>query len=273
MSGTISNSESKTRLFSAGFCSGIIVAVSFNPWDRALYKSVHEHRPFLSRENFAHPYQGWGQTFVTRTLSNGIYFPLYDIFHRDFADHIHNDTWRAALAGNAAGAVSATSLNALTAVKYQAWATNNNFAHTARTMWAYGGIKPFARGIAPTLVRDVIFGGVYATLRHYSAIYVATCDEKDRRTMHTLGSVGAGLVATLASGPINYVRNRTYSTPPFEKPPKMLECLRNLAQEAAHSPTPWSLIQHRLGIGFGTLRVGVGIAVGNYLYDVIKEWS
>jgi hypothetical protein len=41
----------------AGTGVGVLQSVLFNPWDRALYLSVKEKRPFLLRANFAHPYQ------------------------------------------------------------------------------------------------------------------------------------------------------------------------------------------------------------------------
>ena len=43
----------------AGTTVGVLQAVLFNPWDRALYLSVKEKRPFLHRANFTQPFQGW----------------------------------------------------------------------------------------------------------------------------------------------------------------------------------------------------------------------
>ncbi len=42
----------------AGTTVGALQAVLFNPWDRALYLSVKEKRPFLHRANFTQPFQG-----------------------------------------------------------------------------------------------------------------------------------------------------------------------------------------------------------------------
>lgn len=52
----------------------------FNPWDRALYLSVANDRPFLHRLNFASPMNGVFQTIFQRGISAGLYFPLEEIF-------------------------------------------------------------------------------------------------------------------------------------------------------------------------------------------------
>ena len=44
----------------------------------ALYLSVRDRRPFLHRQNWVDPYQGFLQTIVHRAVSGGLYFPLGD---------------------------------------------------------------------------------------------------------------------------------------------------------------------------------------------------
>lgn len=73
-------SPSKKQQLAGGLISGSIIAVAFNPWDRALYLSMLHNRPFLTAANFQHPYQGFLQVLFHRTFSSGIYFPLFDIF-------------------------------------------------------------------------------------------------------------------------------------------------------------------------------------------------
>jgi hypothetical protein len=110
----------------AGMVSGLFIAGVFNPWDRALYLSVKEQRPFLDRRNFKRPFQGFFQSMFHRTLSGGIYFPLYDIFENPCLNYFPessevNTIFARALAGNLAGASSGTMLNSLTTIKYTAW--------------------------------------------------------------------------------------------------------------------------------------------------------
>ena len=125
--------------------------------------------------------QGFFQALFLRTLSSGIYFPLFDLFQPVYVglfDRYH--AWRyptmsasAAsqcthplsvhfLAGNSAGAVSGVVLNQLTAIKYASWDAEHGFLTTARRMWSEGGMRPFMKGIVPTVVRDTTFGGVFA---------------------------------------------------------------------------------------------------------------
>jgi len=37
---------------------------------------------------------------------------------------------------------------------------------TARGMADKGGMRPFFKGITPTVYRDLVFGGLYSLLRH-----------------------------------------------------------------------------------------------------------
>lgn len=110
--------------------------------DRALYLSVKNNVPFLTWTNFCHPYQGFGQAFIHRTLSQGVYFPLMDLYvpaceralaaftdysaeteenSGDFASAARRHPFVQFAAGNLAGATSGTMLNPLTAIKFHAW--------------------------------------------------------------------------------------------------------------------------------------------------------
>lgn len=82
--GTISNEHiQKSILFrpkSLELCGGIsigmFVALLLNPWDRALYCSVTNVRPFIDWRNFSRPFEGVGQSLFQRSISHGLYFPL-----------------------------------------------------------------------------------------------------------------------------------------------------------------------------------------------------
>jgi hypothetical protein len=68
--------------FICGIAAGVIQAGIFNPYDRALYLSVKDHRQFLHVENWKSPYSGFFQSIGSRALSGGIYFPLEHLFLR-----------------------------------------------------------------------------------------------------------------------------------------------------------------------------------------------
>jgi len=98
-----------------GLASGTLTTILFNPYDRALFLSVRDHRPFLSRQNFLTPYQGLWQSIGIRAISGGLWFPLEHFFKAYFKDNL------SFLAGSAAGICSSAILNPMTAIKYQTW--------------------------------------------------------------------------------------------------------------------------------------------------------
>jgi len=80
----------------------------------------------------------------------------------------------------------------------------------------------------------------------------------------------AGVIATISSSPFNYARNRQYS---FK------------ASSDNRYPTVWSSLQElqalwsvekrlvytRLRIGWGSLRVGLGMAFGDYFFRYFES--
>jgi hypothetical protein len=78
------NSSKNEKKILCGLTSGLVQAFVFNPWDRALYLSVKNDIKFLSINNFKHPFSGVFQTLGSRIISNGLYFPLEEIFRDIF---------------------------------------------------------------------------------------------------------------------------------------------------------------------------------------------
>lgn len=111
------------KLFNCGILSGLIQAAVFNPWDRALYLSVANHRPFLRAENFKHPMAGVMQTITQRAVSSGLYFPLEDIFAEELTKlnnkrhEQHGARTINFVAGLLAGATNGFFLNPFSSVK------------------------------------------------------------------------------------------------------------------------------------------------------------
>ena len=144
--------------------------------------------------------QGFFQALFLRTLSSGLYFPLFDLFTPMYVSLFERyHTWRyptmsatAAsqcahplgvhfLAGNTAGAVSGVVLNQLTAIKYASWDAEHGFLTTAQRMWQEGGIRPFMKGIVPTVLRDTIFGGVFALSKEGCARLLTRVRQRGRK--------------------------------------------------------------------------------------------
>lgn len=185
-----------------GLLGGVTQAGLFNPWDRALYLSVKNERPFLAAENFNRPYQGFWQAIIQRTCSTGLYFPLEDLFMHLCVDVAGEGFLGAFLAGNLAGAINGIMLNPASAVKYQTWGNErSSFYETARLMWRDGGIRPFLKGTVPTILRDLTFGGIYSLLRNRLHLFFkehhAPGTPRTRTEIFVVNFVAAGVATTV----------------------------------------------------------------------------
>lgn len=265
----------------SGLVSGLVQAGLFNPWDRALYLSVRDNRRFLKKENFVSPFRGFWQAVVQRTISGGLYFVLQDIVKLIFFKHFpESHPLGASLAiGCTAGALNGMILNQLAVVKYHAWNDRDglSFPHAAMQLYQRGGLAAFFKGMWITGIRDTIFGCTYEVTRH-GIRHVFTSQMKE----HYFGVSGfffsnlvAGSFATVISGPANFVRSIKYATPAHLPAQSSTQILRDLWHEVLLGATYFQrvrYIQHRLKIGWGTARVGCGMAVGQQLFDHTKSF-
>ena len=296
--GTVKNTSVKVT---AGLLSGLTQSLLFNPWDRALYLSVKEDRRFLHPRNFRNPWRGASQSLGHRALSSGMYWPLVDWLLPHARSAVGRTTAAATtttssnsssssstggthemlaklLAGNGAGAINGAALNWIAATKYRMWGApetpgGNLFWSTIVRMWRNGGARPFCMGLGPTVARDSVFGGVFMGLRHGLMVLV---EQREGNSGNTGGggplsqsvavSLAAGACATTASAPLNYARNMQFATSSKEPAQSTIALLRGLARQAKVEPRPWLFLQRRLRVGWGTLRVAVGMATGFELY-------
>lgn len=115
---TITLKES-AKLLNCGLISGLLQAFFFNPWDRALYLSLRNTRPFLSIENFKNPMEGVTQTVIQRAVSAGLYFPLEEIFASLLMEkqYFHSPQINSFLAGTCSGIINGIVMNPFTRVK------------------------------------------------------------------------------------------------------------------------------------------------------------
>merc|ERR1711959_198321 len=168
-----------------------------------------------------------------------------------------------------AGACNGIILNPLSAVRYECWGKQNpKLVATAARMWSSGGARSFVKGTAPTVLRDVVFGGVFSGTRH--TIASSKRDQEGAPAQGFVVDMISAAAATVLSGPMNYCRNMIYAPPPEIKPATAWQHLGRLHQEAMAEPTllaRCALVQQRLRIGWGTMRVAVGMATGAQLFD------
>lgn len=137
-------------------------------------------------------------------------------------------------------------------------------------------MRHFFIGTLATINRDLLFGGAFSYLRHeFLPIAMSTRhDITNPRTTDFLVNLIAGTAATLLSSPFNYIRNIQYATPPNEIPMNskqiMIELIKNARKEEILA-NKIKYIQSRLRLGWGTARVGCGMAFGAKIYEICSS--
>lgn len=283
--------------FLCGIAAGVVQAGVFNSWDRALYLSMIKQTPFLSRENFRNPYLGFFQSVGHRALSGGLYYPLESFFcaallpyesspsyESDNNNNLQSSTATTSssssgalfsmhpglanfLAGTLAGTCNALIVNPISAIKYKSWSrdTNRGMLTEAAEMFQKGGLRPFGNGLVPTVYRDLVFGGTYTFLRLELQYHLELTAE-----YQWTANMAAAAMATIVSGPFNLARNVQYATRSKHKADTVAKVLRDFAADTQAQSTLWNktrFVQNRLRIGWGTVRVAVGMSFGHFLYD------
>jgi hypothetical protein len=173
------------------------------------------------------------------------------------------------LAGTLAGSANALIVNPITAIKYKSWGreVNRGMLKESMEMFRKGGLRPFTNGLAPTVLRDLCFGGTYTFLRLELQYLLQLTPEQQWGA-----NMAAAALATVVSAPFNLVRNVQYATRSREKADTISKILDDFVKEARSRKrkTSWQsarYIQNRLRIGWGTVRVAVGMAFGHLVYD------
>lgn len=246
----------------AGFISGVTTSAMFNPYDRALYLSVKNNSPFLSKQNWTHPWQGYAQAAAHRTLSNSVYFMTQDSAREKLFSGLEGTPKNLAV-GLVAGSVYGVMLNPLTLVKYHSWNLHGEarYWQALKDILQKSGPAHLRKGALVTVLRDATFGVTYELMRCFS-----------EEPGFAVNAFAAG-VATVVSGPFNYARLMKFATPPDQKPPGIWQSMSGLAREGYDLGLSKGLRhwQSRMRIGWGTARVAVGMATGQLLFDAAKK--
>jgi len=148
-----------------------------------------------------------------------------------------------------------------------------SFFRAALHLFRNGGASAFFKGMLITGFRDMIFGCTYEVgslgLKHLLH------EDYFGSSTSFFANLIAGALATVASGPANYVRTMKYTTSPNEAAPSAGKILKELWIQTREKPNFFERlgnIQHRMKIGWGTMRVGCGMAVGQKLFDETKAY-
>lgn len=257
-----------------GLLAGVAQAGVFNPYDRALYLSIKDNRPFLHQANWQNPYTGFAQSIGGRAVQGGLYFPVEHFFlrviNRDGRDY---DPRLNFLVGTAAGALNAAVLNPISAVKYKTWGrdVNRGMLHeTVGMLRNSGSLRPFFNGMSPTVARDVVFGGTYTWLRLQIHDWFNLSHGQQ-----WMGNFVAAAMATVMSRPFTYVRTLQFATQSHEKAASTVHILRDLTQQTVAQEggilERLRFLQNKLRIGWGTTRVAMGMTFAHSVYDWLHE--
>ncbi len=152
-------------------------------------------------------------------------------------------------------------------------------------MVARGGMQAFGRGIHLTVLRDIVWGGTYAGLRNWlpekllflgtSTGFIAkdaSAPSKSKPGVISFTSnMVAGGIGTMISSPINYCRNMAYGHNVAHEARGVMSILGDLVHDtnvhhARSGKSRASYFLGRLAIGWGTLRVALGLAVSSQIY-------
>ena len=141
-------------------------------------------------------------------------------------------------------------------------------------MLLQGGSQAFARGIHLTLLRDIVWGGTYATLRNWLPIVLhGNSDTKTAMNIEpSVASFFANMVAggcgTILSSPLNYARNLRYGHNVARMANSLPEIFGDLKRDVIQYREGNRIIflLGRLAIGWGTMRVALGMAFSSQLY-------
>lgn len=282
--------------FLSSLFQGVLSTGIFSPFDRALYRAQVHNRPFWIRANFISPYQGCYQAMALRCLTGSTYYIAQDEGRRWLAPILTQQWSFPTLFANLSVGFYAGTINGIVrhppdAVKYLAWGHNEaRLIPTANAMWQFNGLKSFTCGMPSTIGRDSLFGIVYEMtrygLQHLYKKYdpdTSSIQQCNFLTLEFINNTISGFIATLAASPLNYARNMQLhflremldGSIPKQSIPRTRTLLSDLNHESKIKGKTTlnraSFFARRLKMGEGTLRSGIGMAMGQFLFGQLKE--
>jgi len=256
------NTDGIHKRIGIGLFAGAVQAVLFHPYDRALFLCQVNGRPFLDVRNFPFDFKGLDVNVIQRSLTYGLFFPLEALFCSELRRSGLPGTIVPLLGGQLAGATNGFLANGLSLVKYHRWrhpGKTTRSLEIVRNLHNQFGYRVLSRGLIATVMRDSIFGACFTFLR-----------TRKEQTIWRDG--GAAFVATCLSSPLNYARNMQYACPDQNlRVGTTLVALWNRVLLEKGIFARMQKLVSTLCIGYGTVRVAVGMSVGGALYRIIDE--
>lgn len=251
-----------------GFLSGLTQSIVFNPYDRALYLSIKHNRPFLRAENWRNQggvMLGVYPSLLQRAVSSGLYFPFERQFRIVMLRHTDKKGPVDAIAGLLAGAANGIVTAPINATKYALWSEGSEAVSAKEAVvkvYKRNGMRGLFRAAPATISRDLIFGVCYSYLRHRVDVAGKFAD-----------NVIAGSVATLVSSPWNYIRLKQYAEQPGKGGGQILRDLCTEARQHECVVKRIGFIGRSLNLGWGALRVGLGLGLTSQVFDLCTSSS
>lgn len=259
------------KKFVSGLSAGIANTIMFNPVDRAIYLMVRDNKSLFDKSVWKNPYCGVRQAFYGRVIGYGIYFTLFDVYREKLKMNMFmaslgikehsNETeivMNTLVASIATGCTTAVLTNPINVIKMFNWnqdTNNKKLVVLGTEMYKKYGYNVFFKGLECTMLRDSIFSSIFYGL--------STKYNKEKSIMK---DVCFATVGTIAASPINYARNEKYFN--FDKKVTIMDVTKEFSMDIKNGNIK-NLIFHKLNIGWGTLRVGVGMALSKQIYETI----
>lgn len=253
-----------------GFFTGVINVCVFNPFDRALNLATKNHTSIFIKA-YWNPYliyQGIHHGIIQKTISYGLWYPAVDKIKNNMDKlkyknkYIDNEIISSIIASGLIGLLTSP----VSAAKQQYWNSDKKTGifKFAAEMYKIGGFYGFIRGTIITIERDMLFGLIFGYL---SFTY--------NKKKYFLLDTSFATIATVASSPFNYVRIMKYKTESnvyissfaiLEDLVKIVktECPNNFLKQIIY------IFQKKFNVGWGSARVGIGMALSRQLYECFK---
>lgn len=261
-----------TRLI-AGLTTGLISTILFNPIDKALYLFSAKNASLLSLETWKRPYQGVHHAIINRTVSYGLYYSLLDYYGDLFKRQgirgtvFNNDLFGKIMPGIATGMTTAIFTNPINLIKHYGWNSGLRVIPIIQTVKVQEGLlKGLTRGLGMTISRDIVFTVPYNVGYQYAKSKI-----KDPSVLIAT-NVAISCGCTVLCSPLNYVRSMKYAATCYKQNPKAYQIVRdmvNAVNELEGVSKKIRYISRSFCLGPGTLRVGLGVSLGQYLYERI----
>lgn len=260
--------------------AGLVSNTFTHPLSVASHNAVKHKRSFLAWINFRKPFSGYLPTLIYGPVLSGEYFFLQDSLNEYLKPLLVGKMEMSEVKANftvteVAGALYGLTSGPLNAVQRHVW--NNpgyTFYYSARTMYKEAGLYPFYKGITASSVAGAVFSGTYQVIRSSVNSMIITPQNQTSLYATVPGNTVAAMVASVVASPLYYVRFMQQITEPAEQQRSMVDIVKSTWNEMPPKHkllSRLSFLCTRLDFCPMALRAGLGVTVGQTIYDVVRN--